>query len=164
MPSIKFILQMVAGSSPAAARSLVFVCHEGQQRLVLEPRRLGSCNLCNPAKGGQNLVRWRCMHWPESNDRSLVLKTRVSSTWARWRCDNSDNILSWFNLVWHRLLKGKESCSGPPDKERNCPHTGGICTLRATPMNRTSIKVHYLASFLWMRVRQLVLFLKAKQL
>ena len=40
-PSVKFALQMVAGSSPAAAGSLVFVCHEGQQRLVLEPRRLG---------------------------------------------------------------------------------------------------------------------------
>ena len=34
-------MQMVAGSSPAAAGSLVFVCHEGHQRLVLEPRRLG---------------------------------------------------------------------------------------------------------------------------
>ena len=48
-------------------------------------------------------------HTPESSDMSLVLKTQVMDGELDGTAVNSDNILSRFNLGWHRLLTGRRA-------------------------------------------------------
>ena len=74
------------------------------------------------------------------------VKTRVSRMWARWCCGNSDSILSRFNLGWHRLLTGKESCSASPytlvEKMASCRRILAIADLATIRRHDKIMETH----------------------
>ena len=98
------------GSIPGAAGSLVCVCHEGQHRLALEPRRLGVLQLLKSCQGRPESWDKELRHTLGSSDLSLVLKTQVTDGELDGAVVISDNIHSRFNFKWHRLLTGRRVC------------------------------------------------------